>query len=311
MSSSGLIYAGIVGAWAVYLVPVWLRREEQLNQEREKARYAAAIRTLGRPAQFEKRWAQEEELAATGTDGPVRVPGSAGVTAPSKPSKKTAQTPSSVSPAPDGTGSLDDPAGTRPQGPAKSPVKAVPSTKAVPNAKAAQAAKATARIDAGGPAEGARTRPSAPVQAGRTPGKVLAASQRTRQTVTARLTTAERDMVKRRGTLLMRRRRVVAFLFVLTTLGAALSAVLGVDFIAAMLAPAALMSLYIGKVRRDERARARERFRRREAQQAVERRRERERALVEAQAAVQDAERDAPVWRPAVEPGDYRRAANG
>ena len=110
--------------------------------------------------------------------------------------------------------------------------------------------------------------------------------------------------------LLMRRRRVVAFLFALSTLGAALSAVLGIDYIVAMLAPAALMSLYIVKIRRDERTRATERFRRRQAQLAAERRRERERALVEAQAAVQDAERDAPVWRPTGEPGDLRRAAN-
>ena len=69
MSSSGLIYTGIVGAWAVYLVPVWLRREEQLNEAREKARYAAAIRTLGRSERFEKKVLAEESLAATGTDG--------------------------------------------------------------------------------------------------------------------------------------------------------------------------------------------------------------------------------------------------
>src|SRR4051794_33214308 len=69
VSSSGLIYAGIVGAWAVYLVPVWLRSEEQLNEAREKARYAAAIRTLGRSERFEKKVLAEEALAATGTEG--------------------------------------------------------------------------------------------------------------------------------------------------------------------------------------------------------------------------------------------------
>jgi hypothetical protein len=315
VSSSGLIYAGIVGAWAVYLVPVWLRREEQLNTEREKARYAAAIRTLGRPEQFEKRWAQDEELAATGTDGPVRVPGSGSKTAASNTSKKSTQTPSSAPSTGDAAtdartdSTTGDDAGTRtrPQGPAKPALRAV---RAARGGNGAKGAKATVRIDAGGAAEGVRTRPSAPVQAGRTPGKVLAASQRTRQTVTARLSTAERASVKHRGTLLMRRRRVVAFLFVLSTLGATLSAVLGVGYIAAMLAPATLMSLYIVKIRRDERARARERFRRRQAQLAAERRRDRERALVEAQAAVQDAEHDAPVWRPTVEPGDFRRAAN-
>src|SRR5258708_21951806 len=74
VSSSGLIYAGIVGAWAVYLVPVWLRREEQLNEARKKARYAAAIRTLGRTEQFERRWLTDEALSATGTDGRLRPP---------------------------------------------------------------------------------------------------------------------------------------------------------------------------------------------------------------------------------------------
>ncbi|WP_344659519.1 hypothetical protein [Catenulispora subtropica] len=99
MSSSGLIYAGIVGAWAVYLVPVWLRREEQLNEAREKARYAAAIRTLGRSERFEKKVLAEESLAATGTDGaPPRTggrrPATSQTSSPAKPSaRKPAATP--------------------------------------------------------------------------------------------------------------------------------------------------------------------------------------------------------------------------
>lgn len=93
MSSSGLIYAGIVGAWAVYLVPVWLRREEQLNEAREKARYAAAIRTLGRSQRFEKKVLAEEALAATGTDG-APGPRPAGDGTPDKPApRKTAVLP--------------------------------------------------------------------------------------------------------------------------------------------------------------------------------------------------------------------------
>lgn len=289
MSSSGLIYAGIVGAWAVYLVPVWLRREEQLNEARQKARYAAAIRTLGRPEQFEKRWAQDETLAATGTDGPVRVPAGGENTPAPKVPKKAAPSP--------GPGESKDlaseaPAPAKAQGPAKPK-------------------KVTLRVDRPAPGESPRSQPSAPVQAGRTPGKVLAASQRTRQTVTARLTPHERHQVRRRGVLLMRRRRMVALLFALTTAGAVAGAVLGVDYIGAMLAPAALMSLYIMNIRRDERLRAKERFRRRQAQLAAERRRDRERALVEAQAAVQDAARDAPVWRPGGEAEGLRRAANG
>lgn len=291
MSSSGLIYAGIVGAWAVYLVPVWLRREEQLNQAREKARYAAAIRTLGRSEQFEKRWANDEELAATGTDGPVRVPAPTGATAGSATTvKKPAPQPVTPAAAPSAEREPSE-ARTPPQSPAKAPK------------------KVTLRIDAAGAADGAG---GTGTGSGRTkaPAPVLAASQRTRKTVTARVTPQERRRDRRRGVLLMRRRRMVAGLFVLTTLGAVVSAALGVDYIWAMLAPAALMSFYIVNIRRDERQRAKERYRRRQAQLAAERRRERERALLEAQAAVQDARQDAPAWRPTVEPEDYRRAAN-
>lgn len=303
MSSSGLIYAGIVGAWAVYLVPVWLRREEQLNQAREKARYAAAIRTLGRPEQFEKRWAQDEALAATGTDGPTRIPASSTGASTSTAAKKAARPaglPTGDTGADGAADAAADQTRTRPQDTAKGGVKGAKGPK-----------KAGTRIDVGDTVESPHTKPLAPVRAGRTPGPVLAASQRRRQTVTARLTPAEQHQARRRGALLMRRRRMVATLFVLTTVGAVASVLLGVDYIGAMLAPAVLMSLYIVRIRRDERQRAQDRSRRRQARLAAERRRDRERALGDAQAAVQDAHRDAPAWRPSVEPEDFRRAANG
>ncbi|MFW6694550.1 gephyrin-like molybdotransferase receptor GlpR [Streptomyces sp. MAR4 CNX-425] len=46
MSSSGLIYAMIVGAWAAYLVPMWLRRQDELNEARPTERFSTAIRLL-------------------------------------------------------------------------------------------------------------------------------------------------------------------------------------------------------------------------------------------------------------------------
>jgi hypothetical protein len=55
MSSSGLIYAVIVGAWAVYLVPTWLRREEELNAARQTARFAGAIKVLAHREALERR----------------------------------------------------------------------------------------------------------------------------------------------------------------------------------------------------------------------------------------------------------------
>jgi hypothetical protein len=57
MSSSGLMYAAIVAAWAVYLVPVWLRREDELNRARQTRRYATAITVLSHKDAFDRRTA--------------------------------------------------------------------------------------------------------------------------------------------------------------------------------------------------------------------------------------------------------------
>ncbi|UED85807.1 hypothetical protein K4G22_17730 [Streptomyces profundus] len=48
VSSSGLIFAMIVGAWAAYLVPMWLRRQDELNDSRPTERFSTAIRLLTR-----------------------------------------------------------------------------------------------------------------------------------------------------------------------------------------------------------------------------------------------------------------------
>lgn len=59
MSSSGLIYAVIVGAWAAYLVPMWLRRQDELNEARPTERFSTAIRLLSGRAAMERRYARE------------------------------------------------------------------------------------------------------------------------------------------------------------------------------------------------------------------------------------------------------------
>ncbi|ATW48966.1 divisome protein SepX/GlpR [Streptomyces peucetius] len=61
MSSSGLIYAVIVGAWAAYLVPMWLRRQDELNEARPTERFSTAIRLLSGRAAMERRYAKELE----------------------------------------------------------------------------------------------------------------------------------------------------------------------------------------------------------------------------------------------------------
>ncbi|MFK0101686.1 gephyrin-like molybdotransferase receptor GlpR [Streptomyces sp. NPDC091040] len=74
MSSSGLIYAVIVGAWAAYLVPMWLRRQDELNEERPTERFSTAIRLLSGRAAMERRYAKglqertEDEAAAPDAD---------------------------------------------------------------------------------------------------------------------------------------------------------------------------------------------------------------------------------------------------
>ncbi|MFI5807552.1 gephyrin-like molybdotransferase receptor GlpR [Streptomyces sp. NPDC051561] len=73
MSSSGLIYAVIVGAWAAYLVPMWLRRQDELNEARPTERFSTAIRLLSGRAAMERRYAKElqqrDSEHADGTDG--------------------------------------------------------------------------------------------------------------------------------------------------------------------------------------------------------------------------------------------------
>ncbi|MDN3293047.1 hypothetical protein QWM81_03085 [Streptomyces ficellus] len=70
MSSSGLIYAVIVGAWAAYLVPMWLRRQDELNEARPTERFSTAIRLLSGRAGMERRYARELRERTAGEAAP-------------------------------------------------------------------------------------------------------------------------------------------------------------------------------------------------------------------------------------------------
>ncbi|MFF4697904.1 divisome protein SepX/GlpR [Streptomyces chattanoogensis] len=61
MRSSGLIYAVIVGAWAAYLVPMWLRRQDELNEARPTERFSTAIRLLSGRAAMQRRYDKGQE----------------------------------------------------------------------------------------------------------------------------------------------------------------------------------------------------------------------------------------------------------
>ncbi|MCX5391251.1 gephyrin-like molybdotransferase receptor GlpR [Streptomyces sp. NBC_00094] len=71
MSSSGLIYAVIVGAWAAYLVPMWLRRQDELNEARPTERFSTAIRLLSGRAGMERRYAKELKERDLTAEGPT------------------------------------------------------------------------------------------------------------------------------------------------------------------------------------------------------------------------------------------------
>ncbi|NBE51570.1 divisome protein SepX/GlpR [Streptomyces boluensis] len=68
MSSSGLIYAVIVGAWAAYLVPMWLRRQDELNEARPTERFSTAIRLLSGRAGMERRYAKDVRARTEGEE---------------------------------------------------------------------------------------------------------------------------------------------------------------------------------------------------------------------------------------------------
>jgi hypothetical protein len=229
MSSSGLIYAIIVGAWAAYLVPMWLRREDELNRARQTQRYSTAIKVLANKESFERRLPiavgqntyTKTAFASNGlnTNGPGRAEAvkSANRTRP-KTAPATARK-----------------VGARPTS-AGSPVPAV---------KKATAAKKTAASTTGAAK------------------KTVAAAPVTRRVVTARIpqgapksSAQEASTRRRRVNVINRRRRVVSALFMLTTLGTLVTADLGPTFLWAMAAPAVTLSAYIVWLRRDERTRA-------------------------------------------------------
>ncbi|WP_055490328.1 gephyrin-like molybdotransferase receptor GlpR [Streptomyces sp. TP-A0356] len=160
MSSSGLIYAVIVGAWAAYLVPMWLRRQDELNESRPTERFSTAIRLLSGRAGMERRYAKDLR-ARSAEEGERRAD-------------------------PDGvTGSVDvrafamPPTGqqTRTRVEPEDPARRDPAGQAAPSG--AHASAPAARPSAGKGAPRARKAPSAEAEARARRTKVLARRRRT------------------------------------------------------------------------------------------------------------------------------------
>ncbi|MCZ4118473.1 divisome protein SepX/GlpR [Streptomyces sp. H39-S7] len=199
MSSSGLIYAVIVGAWAAYLVPMWLRRQDELNEARPTERFSTAIRLLSGRAGMERRVAKARDESDQPDDAPV----------------------SAVD--------VVDVRGL-----------AVPATEIKP---------APAALPA-------QQHHSAPVhQKAQRPGPAY----------------------NPRAKVLARRRRTTTLLFLTFTVGAIVAAVGGLAFLWAPAAPAALLTFYIGHLRRQERRRFEVKIDQRRAADAAVRLRDRPR----------------------------------
>ncbi|MER6526754.1 gephyrin-like molybdotransferase receptor GlpR [Streptomyces sp. NPDC001508] len=249
MSSSGLIYAVIVGAWAAYLVPMWLRRQDELNEARPTERFSTAIRLLSGRAGMERRYAKDlrSRSAHEGepdTDAPGAVTDSVDVRAFAMPPLRR-QARAQAEP------EVSAPAAKSPSAPAvKSP--------SVPAAKAATSDPA---VDS--PSASAAKSPSAPARQG-VPAARRAPSA---QAAAARA---------RRSKVLARRRRTTVMLFLAFTLGAIVAAVGGLAFLWAPGVPAVMLSVYIAYLRTQERRRFAYQMDRRRAEAAAQRLRERQ-----------------------------------
>ncbi|WAX79567.1 divisome protein SepX/GlpR [Streptomyces sp. KMM 9044] len=245
MSSSGLIYAVIVGAWAAYLVPMWLRRQDELNEARPTERFSTAIRLLSGRAGMERRYARDLRARSTdeeeqGAHDPDAVTDSVDVRA-----FAVSQTRPQVQ------------APVREQQPAQRPDRRGPGHGPGPGARPARERVPSARREQAP----RRARPAGP---GGSPARQSAAAQ----AAAARA---------RRSKVLARRRRTTTLLFVVFTLGAVVAAVGGLAFLWAPGVPAVLLSVYIAYLRSQEHRRFAYQMDRRQAEAAAQRLRGRER----------------------------------
>ncbi|QJT02273.1 hypothetical protein G9272_19690 [Streptomyces asoensis] len=291
MSSSGLIYAVIVGAWAAYLVPMWLRRQDELNEARPTERFSTAIRLLSGRAGMERRYAKD--LRARSTEE----------------GESDADVPDDVTASVDVRSFAMPP--TRPQ--VKVPVHERGQERAQERSQERgqergpgrpEAAREPARDPAAKPAHDHREQGAKPVRESVREGGAAAAGRRA---PVARRTPAEQASAARaqRSKALARRRRTTVMLFLAFTLGAIVAAVGGLTFLWAPGVPAVLLSAYIGYLRSQERRRFAFQMDRRRAEVAAQRLRERQprrRAPASANASSVDAGPDAGAEEPHAAP---------
>jgi hypothetical protein len=262
VSSSGLIYAVIVGAWAAYLVPMWLRRQDELNEARPTERFSTAIRLLSGKAAMERRYAKEAERRqeAVLPAAPAAVGDPAGLADPG--GGQPSDSGDAYESAPDAAReAVDVRAFADPKTMVGPPQSAHPTEILRPAAtghgpRAEPAVYGAEYEDDDVYAESVRHRTAHPHQ----PADPKAA--RTRQNT-------------KRAKVLARRRRTTMVLFLAFTLGAIVAAVGGLTFLWVPVLPGSLLSAYIVHLRVQERRRFVVTMDRRRAEAAAQRLRER------------------------------------
>jgi hypothetical protein len=265
VSSSGLIYAVIVGAWAAYLVPMWLRRQDELNEARPTERFSTAIRLLSGRAGMERRYAkdlrarsaEEEEPSADPDDVTDSVDVRAFAVPPARPQPAVQHRPHVQE---------------RVQVPEPVQAEQKPAARAAGRESGTHETSGAARfvphqsgasVSAPRPSAKAAPQQAAPSTADRTPGVRRAVS-------------AEAAARARRTKVLARRRRTTVLIFLAFTFGAVVAAVGGLAFLWAPGVPAVMLSSYIVYLRTQERRRFTYTMDRRRAEAAAQRLRERQ-----------------------------------
>ncbi|MEU4349228.1 gephyrin-like molybdotransferase receptor GlpR [Streptomyces sp. NPDC023838] len=272
MSSSGLIYAVIVGAWAAYLVPMWLRRQDELNEARPTERFSTAIRLLSGRSAMERRYARE--LRQRGSGGPTPDAD------PDAPTESLADSGQGVD-VRDFAVPRQHPTGAGAQRPARreaprpeEPRREEAHHEDPPHGDQHPHPEQSRSEERHGGERHGGTRHGGERRGEERPGGARQSDGRRRNGRSA--AAAERARRARRSAVLARRRRTTVLLFLAFTLGAVVAAVGGLGFLWAPAAPAVLLSAYIVHLRAQERRRFAFVMDRRRAEAAAQRLRERQ-----------------------------------
>ncbi|OCC09232.1 gephyrin-like molybdotransferase receptor GlpR [Streptomyces sp. PTY087I2] len=263
MSSSGLIYAVIVGAWAAYLVPMWLRRQDELNEARPTERFSTAIRLLSGRAAMERRYAKELRERTAEEAGPAVDPDRETDRMESVDVRAFAAPPAHTE------ARLSDPA----HAPERTPGHQA-SDRPAHDRRPGHQPSDRQHADRPGHQSPDRQHPDRPAherRSGERPAEHVPPARRRPRSGAA---DAERARRAQRSQVLARRRRTTVVLFLAFTLGAIVAAVGGLGFLWAPAVPAVLLSTYIVHLRAQERRRFAFTMDRRRAEDAAQRLRE-------------------------------------